>query len=97
MRNVIYIQNNLIAKHFNDPVFMDLEVVCVEINTGNNRFLIVSSWNNINSLIDRCSNTFSNIIIVCDFNEDLLKIHCIHPIRKQKQCHKKAKLKSNPE
>ena len=63
---------------------MDLEVVCTEINTGTHTFLIlclyrptnakVSSRDKMDSLIDKCSNTWSNIIIVSDFNEDISAI-----------------------
>ena len=51
------------TKRFNDPVLMDFQIVCVEINTGTDTFLIVclsriSPWEKIDSLIDVCPNTF---------------------------------------
>lgn len=64
--------------------------MCVEVTANNNnKFLVVciyrppnsrvTSWNYIDSLLDNCIDTELNVILLGDFNIDLLKCSPDHP------------------
>jgi hypothetical protein len=80
---LIYVRNNMIAKRRLDLESNDIESICVEITSNNNKkFLVVCiyrpsnsraiSWSHIESLLDNCGNTELDLIFLDDINLDLL-------------------------
>ena len=86
------------AKRRPDLEIPGLESLCVEIVTNaSSRFLLVcfyrppnaraSSWDDIDSLFDRCVDSdISNIILLGDINVDLLSISVNHKF--SRLCHR---------
>ena len=73
----------MIAKRRLDLESNDIESICVEITSHNNKkFLVVCfyrppnsrviSWSHIKSLLDNCANTELDLIFLGDINIDLL-------------------------
>jgi hypothetical protein len=80
-----YVRNNMIAKRRLDLESNDIESICVEITSHNNKkFLVVCIyrppnsrailWSHIESLLDNCANTELDLIFWGDINIDHL--HC---------------------
>lgn len=87
---LFYIRNNLICKRRAELESPNVESMCVEVTANNNnKFLVVciyrppnsrvTSWNYIDSLLDNCIDTELNVILLGDFNIDLLKCSPDHP------------------
>ena len=85
---LIYVRNNMIAKRrldleSNDIESNDIESTCVEITSNNNKKSLVVciyrppnsrviSWSHIESLLDNCTNTELDLILLGVINLDLL-------------------------
>ena len=80
---LIYVRNNMIAKRRLDFESNDIESICVEITSHNNKKSLVVYiyrppnsrailWSHIESLLDNCASTELDLIFLGDINLDLL-------------------------